>query len=80
MCASLVKTVMIAYKKKGYSMIAGDKYKNRQLKNYACTDYTKWRRQKFDNAEADEFYQAAIAYSIENPFCRRERSHVGSDR
>lgn len=31
-------------------------------------DYTKWQRQKFDGMSSDEFNEAAVAYSRENPF------------
>ncbi|MCM1056186.1 MAG: hypothetical protein NC517_01045 [Firmicutes bacterium] len=31
-------------------------------------DYTKWQRQQFDNVSSDEFNEAAVAYSKENPF------------
>ena len=31
-------------------------------------DYTEWQRQRFDNMSSDEFNDAAVAYSKENPF------------
>lgn len=31
-------------------------------------DYTKWQRQRFDDMSSDEFNEAAVAYSRENPF------------
>ena len=31
-------------------------------------DYTKWQQQRFDNMSSDEFQQAALTYSKENPF------------
>ena len=31
-------------------------------------DYTKWRRQYFDDLSADEFNDAAVAYGKEYPF------------
>lgn len=34
-------------------------------------DYTKWQRQKFDRVGSSEFNEAAIAYSKENPFCKK---------
>jgi len=34
-------------------------------------DYTKWQRQRFDNMTSDEFNEAAVAYSKENPFCKK---------
>ncbi len=34
-------------------------------------DYTKWQRQRFDNMTSDEFNKAAVAYSKENPFCKK---------
>lgn len=35
-------------------------------------DYTKWQRQRFDNMGSDEFHEAAVAYSKENPFCKKD--------
>ena len=35
-------------------------------------DYTKWQQQRFDNMNSDEFQEAAIAYSRENPFSAKE--------
>ncbi len=35
-------------------------------------DYTKWQRERFDNMSSDEFNNAAVAYSKENPFCKKE--------
>lgn len=35
-------------------------------------DYTRWQRQRFDGMGSDEFNDAAIAYSRENPFLRKE--------
>ena len=35
-------------------------------------DYTKWQRERFDNMNSDEFNHAAVAYSKENPFCKRQ--------
>ena len=35
-------------------------------------DYTKWQREYFDNMSSDEFNNAAVAYSKENPFCKKE--------
>jgi len=32
-------------------------------------DYTKWQQQKFDKMSSDEFQDAAVAYTKENPFC-----------
>ncbi len=34
-------------------------------------DYTKWQRQRFDTMDFDEFNAAAVAYSQENPFCKK---------
>lgn len=34
-------------------------------------DYTEWQKQRFDNMSSDEFNDAAIAYSKENPFHRK---------
>ena len=34
-------------------------------------DYTKWQRQRFDNMSSDEFNEAAVAYSEENPFHKK---------
>ena len=34
-------------------------------------DYTKWQRQRFDNMSSDEFNEAAVAYSKENPFHKK---------
>ena len=34
-------------------------------------DYTEWQRQRFDNMSSDEFNEAAVAYSKENPFHRQ---------
>ncbi|MCM1144285.1 MAG: hypothetical protein NC318_09800 [Blautia sp.] len=34
-------------------------------------DYTKWQRQRFDNMTSDEFNEAAVAYSKENPFFKK---------
>lgn len=34
-------------------------------------DYTKWQRQRFHNMSSDEFNEAAVAYSRENPFCKK---------
>ena len=31
-------------------------------------DYTKWQRKRFDCVDSDEFHDAAIEYSKENPF------------
>ncbi len=31
-------------------------------------DYTKWQQQKFDTINSDEFHEAAIRYSQQNPF------------
>lgn len=31
-------------------------------------DYTKWQRRRFDNMGSDEFNEAAVVYSKENPF------------
>ena len=31
-------------------------------------DYTEWQRQRFNNMSSDEFNEAAVAYSKENPF------------
>ena len=30
-------------------------------------DYTKWRRQYFDDVSSDDFHEAAVAYARENP-------------
>ena len=35
-------------------------------------DYTKWQQQRFDSVSSDEFQEAAIAYSRENPFSTKE--------
>ena len=35
-------------------------------------DYTKWQRERFDDMSSDEFNEAAVAYSKENPFCKKE--------
>ena len=35
-------------------------------------DYTKWQQQRFDNMSLDEFQQAALTYSKENPFFKKE--------
>lgn len=32
------------------------------------SDYTKWRRQYFDNMDAKEFNDAAVAYAKAHPF------------
>jgi len=37
-------------------------------------DYTKWQQKRFANMKSDEFNQAAIAYTKENPFRRKESS------
>ena len=34
-------------------------------------DYTEWQRQRFDNMRSDEFNEAAVAYSKDNPFHRQ---------
>ena len=34
-------------------------------------DYTKWQQERFDNMSSDEFNNAAVAYSKENPFCKK---------
>lgn len=34
-------------------------------------DYTKWRRQRFDNVDSEEFNEVAINYSKENPFQKK---------
>ena len=34
-------------------------------------DYTKWQRERFDHISSDEFNEAAVAYSRENPFCKK---------
>ena len=34
-------------------------------------DYTEWQRQRFDNMSSDEFNEAAVAYSKENPFHKK---------
>ena len=36
------------------------------------TDYTKWRRQYFNNVSVDDFLSAAVVYEKEHPFhtCR----------
>lgn len=34
-------------------------------------DYTKWQRQRFDNVDSEEFNEAAINYSKENPFQKK---------
>lgn len=31
-------------------------------------DYTKWQRKQFDCVDSDEFHDAAVEYSRENPF------------
>lgn len=54
-------------------MAIGKEYIDKRLRKCKSTDYTKWQRQRFDDVDADEFYQAAIAYSIKNPFRRSER-------
>lgn len=36
-------------------------------------DYTKWQRERFDNMSSDEFNNAAVAYSKENPFCKKSK-------
>lgn len=33
-------------------------------------DYTKWQKRRFDRMDADEFHDAAVEYSRENPFQR----------
>lgn len=33
-------------------------------------DYTKWQQQKFDTINSDEFHEAAIRYSQQNPFTK----------
>lgn len=33
-------------------------------------DYTKWQQQKFDAINSDEFHEAAIRYSQQNPFTK----------
>lgn len=35
-------------------------------------DYTKWQQEHFDGIDSDEFNSAAIAYSKENPFSKKE--------
>ena len=35
-------------------------------------DYTKWQRERFDNMSSDEFNESAVAFSKENPFCKKE--------
>lgn len=34
-------------------------------------DYTEWQRKRFDNMSSDEFVEAAVAYSKENPFHKK---------
>lgn len=34
-------------------------------------DYTKWQRERFDHMSSDEFNNAAVAYSKENPFSKK---------
>lgn len=34
-------------------------------------DYTEWQRQRFDNMSSDEFNEAAVVYSKENPFRKK---------
>ena len=46
-------------------------YIGERLKEYDSTDYAKWQQQRFDNIDSDEFQKEAIAYSRENPFCRK---------
>ena len=36
-------------------------------------DYTKWQRERFDNMSSDEFNNAAVAYSKENPVCKKSK-------
>ena len=36
-------------------------------------DYTKWQRERFDHMSPEEFNEAAVAYSTDNPFCRKEQ-------
>lgn len=35
-------------------------------------DYTKWQQQRFDNMSSEEFNNAAVAYSKENPFHKKK--------
>lgn len=35
-------------------------------------DYTDWQREWFSNMSSDEFNEAAVAYSKNNPFCKKE--------
>lgn len=35
-------------------------------------DYTNWQRDWFHNMSSDEFNEAAVAYSKENPFCKKD--------
>ena len=36
-------------------------------------DYTKWQRERFDHMSPEEFNEAAVACSTDNPFCRKEQ-------
>ena len=36
-------------------------------------DYTKWQRERFDHMSPEEFNEAAVGYSTDNPFCRKEQ-------
>ncbi len=35
-------------------------------------DYTKWQKQRFDDMDANEFHEEAVAYSKKNPFYKKE--------
>ena len=34
-------------------------------------DYTEWQRQRFDNISSEEFNEAAVSYSKDNPFRKK---------
>lgn len=36
-------------------------------------DYTKWQRERFDHMSSEEFNEAAVACSTDNPFYRKEQ-------
>lgn len=69
--------MLIAYNKRKREELAGymgrqEEHIGERLKEYDSTDYTKWQQQRFDSIDSDEYQKAAIAYSRENPFCRKE--------
>lgn len=68
--------MLIAYNKRRREETASymntqEGYIGERLKEYDSTDYAKWQQQRFDNIDSDEFQKEAIAYSRENPFCRK---------